>query len=50
MEKEELERACNKLHRAILGMNAYGSLDLTDYELLEALIEKLFKLKLLDNE
>lgn len=46
--KEEIESKMGDVYRLLLGLNAYGSLDIKDFRLIVNMIEKSLEIKLND--
>lgn len=50
IERKVLERKLEELNRILLGLNAYGSLDLMDYQLITNHIRGAFNYTFIDDE
>ena len=50
MEKKELQEKLEALYKLLLSLNAFGSLDLKDLNILEAFLKGAFDMKMSDSE
>jgi hypothetical protein len=50
IECQKVHNKLNELHRLLLGLNAFGSLELTDYNLIMDYLKGSFKFTPIDND